>query len=189
MVPGARDPVRESLPTASSFLEPRRLRLVLVAIFLLAAGLLAFLVGRRAWSADHPSRGSADARSGCVVHASQYGYPDAYLTRRVPYVKHPPLPTAGWRGPSAHVGFAMLFHSLFHGYVVVRYRRDLPAPTMAVLRSWVRRHTRERVTAAPARAATPALDVAKWGHELRCTAASAIEVRTLDRFLRLHGSP
>jgi hypothetical protein len=129
---------------------------------------------------------SSAPSAGCLLIHSRYGYPDRYLTRRVEYTKHPPLPVSGWRGPDENVQFAMLFHSLFHGYVVVEYRTDLTARTLAMLRSWVEGHAAQKVTSAPATAGAPfAVDVARWGYELRCTRERPLTTRALDRFLAL----
>jgi hypothetical protein len=129
---------------------------------------------------------SAASSAGCVLIHSRYGYPDRYLTKRVEYTKHPPLPVSGWRGPDENVQFAMLFHSLFHGYVVVEYQPGLKPRTLTMLRSWVKGHAAQRVTSAPAAAEAPfALDVARWGYELRCSTEKLLTTRRLDRFLAL----
>jgi hypothetical protein len=47
-------------------------------------------------------------------------------------------------------------------------------------------HARDRVTSAAASADAPfAVDVAKWGHEFRCTSGAALTTQRLERFLAL----
>jgi hypothetical protein len=119
---------------------------------------------------------------GCSLLQSPGGYPAGYITRSLPYRVHPPLPVSGWHGP-APLHFDVLFHSLFHGYVVVAYRPDLPASDRAALRSWVGAHAADRVVATPTPlSGGPRLDLAEWGWELRCdqTTPSAAE---LDSFV------
>jgi hypothetical protein len=145
------------------------------------------VVAATAYLGGGAGQGSALAQSAdCVLVRSHFGYPDRYLTRRVQYTKHPPLPVSGWRGPHENVPFDMLFHSVFHGYVVVEYRTNLATKTLVTLRSWVRQHAGQRVTTAPAAAdASFAVDVARWGYELRCSRGSALTARKLDHFLAL----
>jgi uncharacterized protein DUF3105 len=121
---------------------------------------------------------------GCTVLTSPYGYPDWYIGHAQTYGAHPPAPESGWRGSSEHVGFNVLFHSLFHGYTVVQYRTDMSPETMETLRKWVLLHAEERVTAASAPSDAPvAVDVAKWGQELSCTDTASLTVRRLDQLL------
>ena len=116
------------------------------------------------------------------------GYPARYLTKQLPYRVHPPLPVSGWRGVSSPLRFEVMFHSLFHGYLVVEYRRDLPAAGLARLRSWVGSHSRARVVATPARGVdAPMVDAAEWGWELRCAGTAPTEV-ALDRLAARRGA-
>jgi hypothetical protein len=179
-------------PLSASAAPPRvigpRPLLFVTAFTLLVVG-AGVLVAATAYvgKAGHESASASSASSvGCVLIHSRYGYPNRYLTRRVEYTRHPPLPVSGWRGPDEIVQFAMLFHSLFHGYVVVEYRTGLDTRTLAMLRSWVEGHAAQRVTSAPAAADAPfAVDVARWGYELRCTKETPLTTRRLDRFLAL----
>lgn len=120
----------------------------------------------------------------CELRTSPDGYPDWYIGQAQTYGVHPRAPASGWRGPTEHVGFNVLFHSLFHGYVVVQYRPDISPETLGMLRAWVLLHAEERVTSAPAPSdALFAVDVAKWGLELRCTDTASLTVGKLDRLL------
>jgi hypothetical protein len=165
-------------------------RLFFLALFIsLAAGAgavaiaVAHLAGR-----TQPS--AAATAAGCLQTRSPYGYPDRYFTEPYQYTKHPPRPVSRWRGPDEFVRFNLLFHAVFHGFVVVEYRPDMSPRTLERLRSWVLRHARDRVTSAPARADAPfAVDVAKWGYELRCTTEAAVTTVKLDRFLALRSRP
>jgi hypothetical protein len=118
---------------------------------------------------------------GCTLTESTAGYPDRYITHRLPYKIHPPLPVSGWHGERP-LAFDVLFHSIFHGYLVITYRPDLPASQHAVLHAWVSAHANERVVGTPtSEPGSPRLDLAEWGWELRCddTMPSRAE---LDRF-------
>jgi hypothetical protein len=96
------------------------------------------------------------------------------------------LPVSGWRGPSEPVAFRILFHSLFHGYLVIEYRATVPQSTLAMLRSWARAHARGRVVAVPAVDSGPtAVEAATWGYGVRCESATALTESTLDRLLSL----
>jgi hypothetical protein len=107
------------------------------------------------------------ARTACSVRESTAGYPDSYLTRRLPFKVHPPLPVGGWQPRG--LAFDVLFHSLFHGYLVVAYRSDLPEHGRVVLRAWVRAHQRERVVAVrTSERGAPLVGLAEWGWEARC---------------------
>jgi len=54
------------------------------------------------------------------------------------------------------------------------------------LRSWVRKHARQKVTSAPVGVdGSLAVDVARWGYELRCSRENALTSRKLDHFLAL----
>ena len=158
--------------------------LTALTVLVLGAGIV---VAATAYLGGGSGQASAMAQSaGCVLIRSRFGYPDRYLTERVQYTKHPPLPVSGWRGPEQEVPFNMLFHSVFHGYVVVEYRSDLTTRTLVTLRSWVRMHARQKVTSAPVAAGESfAVDVGRWGYELRCSRENALTSRKLDHFLAL----
>jgi len=157
-----------------------------LALLMVGAGVLVAATAYVGKVGQESAPASSAPSAGCVLIHSRYGYPDRYLTRRVEYTKHPPLPVSGWRGPDENVQFAMLFHSLFHGYVVVEYRPDLTTRSLAMLRSWVEGHAAGKVTSAPATTDAPfAVDVARWGYELRCTREQHVTTRRLDRFLAL----
>ncbi|HEY1367847.1 MAG TPA: DUF3105 domain-containing protein [Gaiellaceae bacterium] len=132
-------------------------------------------------------RPAARDRSGCDLRRSLDGYPSRYLTRQLPYRVHPPLPVSGWRSVSEPLRFEVMFHSLFHGYLVVEYRRDLPAAELTRLRSWVSSHSRARVVATPAPGRNaPTVDAAEWGWELRC-AETAPSAAALERLVARRG--
>jgi hypothetical protein len=124
---------------------------------------------------------------GCKLTQSTAGYPDRYITHRFQYKVHPPVPASGWHGERP-VAFRVLFHSIFHGYLVITYRPDLPESQRAVLRSWVREHASERVVGtSTSEPGSPRLDLVAWGWELRCdnTVPSRAE---LDRFAARRGT-
>jgi uncharacterized protein DUF3105 len=151
---------------------------------LLLIGILIGLViaGASRDTGAHPTERTADR--GCVLRPSQYGYPDWYIRRRQTYRDHPPLPAFGWHTASEQIDFNVLFHSLFHGYVVVQYRSDLSGQTLETLRKWVIMHADERVTAASAATGSAfAVDVAKWGLELQCTSERELTAQKLDQLL------
>jgi Protein of unknown function (DUF3105) len=157
-----------------------------LALLVVGAGVLVAATAYVGKAGRESAPGSSAPSAGCVLIQSRYGYPDRYLTKRVEYTRHPPLPVSGWRRPDENVQFAMLFHSLFHGYVVVEYRTDLTPRTLAMLRSWVDGHAAQKVTSAPATVGAPfAVDVARWGYELRCMTEKPLTTRRLDRFLAL----
>jgi hypothetical protein len=161
----------------------RRGPFLMVSLGLIAlVGIAGAVVSR---GGDEQGAGAVNA-PGCVLTTSEYGYPDWYLTESVEFTAHPPLPVVGWRDSSERVRFNALFHSIFHGYVVVEYRPDLAPEKLASLKAWVSAHAGDRVTSAAASADAPfAVDVAKWGHELRCTSAAALTTQRLERFLAL----
>src|SRR6267154_1828238 len=81
---------------------------VLGAFAVLVGGALALgafgVTGRAAGtSAGGPSN------LGCTLTESTAGYPDRYITHRLPYKVHPPLPVSGWHGDRA-LAFDVLFH-------------------------------------------------------------------------------
>ena len=85
----------------------------------------------------------------------------------VPYKLHPPLPVAGWHAQK--LPFDVLFHSLFHGYLVIAYRSDLPEASRTTLRTWVSANAGERVVSTLTDdQGAPRLSLAEWGWELRC---------------------
>jgi hypothetical protein len=156
---------------------------------MLSLGLIALvgIAGAVVVSGGRGDQGAAAVDApGCVLTTSEYGYPDWYLSQSVEFTAHPPLPVVGWRDASERVRFNALFHSVFHGYVVVEYRPDLAPQKLASLKAWVGAHARDRVTSAAAAADAPfAVDLAKWGHELRCTNGAALRTQRLERFLAL----
>ena len=125
--------------------------------------------------------------SGCVLRESSAGYPDDYVTRTLPYKVHPPLPVSGWR--TRPLAFDVLFHSIFHGYLVITYRPDVPRAELATLRSWVRSHARQRIVGTPAGDAGAGVQVhvAVWGSELRCNGAVPSSA-VLDRLATQRGT-
>jgi hypothetical protein len=134
-----------------------------------------------------PGAGMPSNLGGCKLTESTAGYPDRYITHRLPYKIHPPLPVAGWHAKRP-LSFGVLFHSVFHGYLVITYRRDLPASQRAVLRSWVRAHASERVVGTSnSEAGSARLDLAEWGWELRCDDAAPSRA-DLDRFAARRGT-
>jgi hypothetical protein len=56
-----------------------------------------------------------------------------------PLVAHPPLPRPGFYPPGRAPDQGALFHALYHGYVVVRYRPALAAAAERGLRAAIRR--------------------------------------------------
>jgi hypothetical protein len=78
--------------------------------------------------------------------------------------------------------FDKLFHSVFHGYLVITYRPALPRATRTALRAWVLAHRDERIVGTPdARPGAPLLDFVEWGWQLRC--ANAVpSIAEVDRF-------
>jgi len=73
-----------------------------------------------------PTSSHGQAAGSSTLLVSAYGYPDGYITHSLPYKVHPPLPVSGWHGPARPLDFDVLFHSVFHGYLVAVYRSDLP---------------------------------------------------------------
>jgi hypothetical protein len=135
------------------------------ALAALAGGVVAFR------GSDRPAKASGPKPrelAGCRLTESTAGYPDRYVTHQLPYKVHPPLPVSGWHG--AHpLAFDVLFHSVFHGYLVITFRPDLPSSQLAVLRTWVRARPAERIVGTPTSdPASSRLDLAEWGWELRC---------------------
>jgi hypothetical protein len=98
---------------------------------------------------------------------------------------HPPLPVGGWRPRG--LPFDVLFHTLFHGYLVISYRPGLSTSDRELLRGWVRDQGRARVVAVPTReAGAPLVDLAEWGWEGRC--AQMPRPAELNRFAARRGS-
>ena len=118
--------------------------------------------------AQGPHTPSASIQIGaCAIVESYSGYPDRFLTRRMPFKIHPPLPVRGWRPRG--LAFDVLFHSLFHGYLVIEYRPGLPPRDRVRLRTWVTAHGHERVVAVPTQEErAPLVALAEWGWEGRC---------------------
>ena len=131
--------------------------------------------------------GGPSKLGGCTLTESTAGYPDRYITHRLPYKVHPPLPVSGWHSERP-LAFDVLFHSIFHGYLVITYRADLPASKRALLRAWVRARPNARVVGtSTSEPGSPRLDVAEWGWELRCDGAVP-STADLDRFAARRGS-
>jgi hypothetical protein len=106
---------------------------------------------------------------GCQLSASPSGYPDDYLRRAVPSGRHPPQPAPGWNQPTDPVRFDKLFHSVFHGYLVITYRPELPPAERAKLRHWVLAHRGARIIGSPdATPGAPLIELVEWGWRLRC---------------------
>jgi hypothetical protein len=124
---------------------------------------------------------------GCKLTESTAGYPDRYITHSFQYKVHPPAPVSGWHA-GRPLEFRRLFHSIFHGYLVVAYRPDLPESQRAVLRTWVRAHANERVLGTPtSEPGSPRLDLVAWGWELRCDDRVPSRAQ-LDRFAARRGT-
>lgn len=156
--------------------------LVVLALGAVAGG-LGLLVGGggHATAAAGTSRAAAP-QSGCRLSESPYGYPDTYLNRTVPPRLHPPLPASGWHAPRDPLKLDMLFHSVFHGYLVITYRPGLSQAARTRLRTWVLAHTDERIVGAPdATPGAPLLDLVEWGWQLRC-ADAVPSIAQVDRF-------
>jgi hypothetical protein len=116
---------------------------------------------------------------GCrLILSSTGGYPDSYFKRALTPNRHPPLPVSGWH--SRAIPFDTVFHSFFHGYLVVSYRPELGDAGREELRSWVQSHRGERVVATLDRdTRAPLVSVAAWGWEAQCNRAPS--TRALDR--------
>jgi hypothetical protein len=128
--------------------------LLIVGLVVLAAAPLSMLLfgGGRDAGAAPPARTTATAPAtttadrGCVERALTYGltndqaqadqFARDFLS---PLVAHPPLPRPGFYAPGRAPDQAALFHALYHGYVVVRYRPALAGAVKRGLRSAVRR--------------------------------------------------
>lgn len=147
---------------------------VLVGLLLVGAVVagLALLVGLPGGHATAAAGVSHRTPGGCQVSESPYGYPDAYLTRTAPPRLHPPLPKSGWHARTDPLKLDMLFHSVFHGYLVITYRPDLPRTARTRLRTWVLAHGDQRIVGAPdATPGAPLLDFVEWGWQLHCADA------------------
>src|SRR2546423_11701407 len=101
------------------------------ALAVLAGCALALGVFGGAGSAVDARAGGQSHPGGCLLTESAAGYPDRYITHRLTYKIHPPLPVSGWHGDRP-LAFDVLFHSIFHGYLVITYRPDLPASQRTV---------------------------------------------------------
>ncbi|MDX6526141.1 MAG: hypothetical protein QOI43_1652 [Gaiellales bacterium] len=156
--------------------------LVVLALGVVAGGLVLLVGGAgHATAAARNSRATAP-QPGCQLSESPYGYPDTYLNRTVPPRLHPPLPASGWHAPADPLKLDMLFHSVFHGYLVITYRPDLSQAARTRLRTWVLAHTDERIVGAPdATPGAPLLDLVEWGWQLRC-ADAVPSISQVDRF-------
>jgi hypothetical protein len=138
--------------------------LLIVGLVVLAAAPLSMLLfggGRDAGAAPAATTARAQAppkttvEGGCVEHALTYGltndqaqadqFARDFLS---PLVAHPPLPRPGFYAPGRSPDQAALFHALYHGYVVVRYRPALAATVKRGLRTAVSRAPQPVVVAA-----------------------------------------
>src|SRR6266478_404662 len=82
---------------------------VLGAVAVLVGGALALgAFGGTGRAADASADGPSNL--GCTLTESTAGYPDRYITHRLPYKVHPPLPVSGWHSESP-LAFDVLFHS------------------------------------------------------------------------------
>lgn len=156
------------------------------AVVLLAIGLVGVAAG---CGGTHRSAAVPHKQAGCAVQPSVDGYPDEFAALGVTYVKHPPLPKSGWYAGGQALSYRVMFHSIFHGYVLIRYHGALPPRTEHLLRSWVLAHSRERVagTAAPLDAGVR-VDISEWGREWKCRDAAAVTPSLLARVLQLRGT-
>jgi hypothetical protein len=87
----------------------------------------------------------ATGAGGCVEHVLTYGLTnDQAQSDQLakdflsPLVAHPPLPRPGFYPPGRASDQGALFHALYHGYVVVRYRPALATAARRGLRAAVR---------------------------------------------------
>ena len=154
--PGARGGVGVSLRHG--------LVLVLVTLAVGPACLVAFghtHAQPREWSPPPPAAARATVSvpasvdDGCVERPLSYGLTDDqgvadqyardFLS---PLAPHPPLPRPGFYAPGRSPDQAALFHALYHGYVVVRYRPALATIVRRQLRGAVERAVRPVVLAA-----------------------------------------
>lgn len=128
---------------------------------------------------------SAISTGACLLSESYSGYPDRFIRRKMAFKIHPPLPVGGWR--PGGLPFDVLFHSLFHGYLVISYRPGLSTSDRELLRDWVGEHRRAHVVAVPTReAGAPLVDLAEWGWEGRC--AQMPRPAELSRFAARRGA-
>jgi len=149
---------------------------------------VAFAVAVSGCGSAHVAAAPPHPQAGCVLHASVDGYPDEFAALGITYSRHPPLPKEGWYGSDDPLSYKVMFHSIFHGYVLVRYRDGLPPATAQLLRAWVGAHESARVAATPAPLDSGIrVDIAEWGHEWKCTTAAAVTPKLLARVLALRG--
>jgi hypothetical protein len=177
-------------PTAHTPRIPLLRRSTVLAAVAALAALAGCALALGAFGGTGRAAGKAAGRptdaAGCTLTESTAGYPDRYITHALPYKVHPPLPVSGWHGEHA-LAFDVLFHSIFHGYLVITVRPDLPEPGRAALRSWVRAHAGERVVGtSTTEPGSPRVDLAEWGWELRCANAAPTRAE-LDRFAARRG--
>jgi hypothetical protein len=147
--------------------------LVVAAAGALALGLVLFdgLLGGGSGE-DAATAAKPAPAGGCRLSESSSGYPADYLRRAVPSGRHPPQPAPGWHQPTEPVRFDKLFHSVFHGYLVITYRPELPRAERAKLRQWVRAHRGARIVGSPdATRGAPLIELVEWGWQLRCADA------------------
>jgi hypothetical protein len=154
---------------------------VLIAAALAIAGLFR---GRETHTAKDAGP-TAISTGACLLTESYSGYPDRFIRRKMAFKIHPPLPVGGWR--PGGLPFDVLFHSLFHGYLVISYGPDLSTSDRELLRTWVGEHRHARVVAVPTReAGAPFVDLAEWGWEGRC--AQMPQRVELSRFAARRGA-
>jgi hypothetical protein len=159
---------------------------VLAAFAAIVGAALALGVVGGTSRAATPAVAATGKADGCTLVASAAGYPDRYITRALPYKIHPPLPVSGWHGATP-LAFDVLFHSIFHGYVVITYRADLAPSGLEALRSWVGAHAAVRVVGTQTRESSSSLvDAAEWGWELSCDRVPSRA--ELSRFLARRGT-
>lgn len=153
--------------------------LVLVGAAALAVQTGVFGGKSKPTAAANPGAPASSMVDGCrLILSSTGGYPDSYFKRVLRPNRHPPLPISGWH--SQAIPFDNVFHSFFHGYLVVSYRPELGAAGRGELRSWVEAHRRERVVATLENdARAPLVSVAAWGWEAQCNQAPSTDA--LDR--------
>lgn len=158
------------------------------AVVLLAIGLVGVAAGCGGTTANRTAA-APRPQAGCTLQQSPDGYPDEFAALGVTYVKHPPLPRSGWYASGDALSYRVMFHSIFHGYVLVRYHGALPQRTEHLLRSWVLAHAGARVAGTSASLdAGVRVDISEWGREWKCTDAAAVTPALLARVLSLRGT-
>jgi hypothetical protein len=100
--------------------------------------------GARQTPAPVHATARATATSECVERTLTYGLTNDQAQADQlakdflsPLVVHPPLPHPGFYAPGRAPDQGALFHALYHGYVVVRYRPELAGAVRHALRAAV----------------------------------------------------